>query len=429
MSVFGDTNNKGQAWDGDEAQRLPNLLTDFLSATVAMNGSLTTRGYDNFTVNENNGTDVEHLYDMMHEPWFKGVFIVLYTVIFLLGVSGNLLVVYVVLRNKSMQTITNLFITNLAISDIMMCLLAVPFTPLSAFLKSWVFGDVLCHIVPMTLGVSVYVSTLTSTAIAIDRYFVIVHPFKPRMKIFVCLLLIVAIWIISISISLPLAIYQKVSWVEQEQAYVCYEHWPKPTARQFFTVTNLILQYIVPCSIITFCYTKVSIVLLLRAKAKIGSGMKNRERDEAEIKRKKRTNKMLIAMVSIFVCCWLPLNTVHIISEYKKEFDKGMYFVLIFFVAHVIAMSSTIYNPFLYAWMNENFKKEFRTVVPFMFSRRHHSSVNGLTTQYTTVDTHSVMQRSPPHGNGSNCVKEPKATYEADSEKVLLQVAEPDGEC
>lgn len=63
----------------------------------------------------------------------------------------------------------------------------------------------------MTMGVSVHVSTLTSTAIAVDRYFVIVHPFRPRMKSAVCLMLIVAIWLISISISLPLAIYQKVS--------------------------------------------------------------------------------------------------------------------------------------------------------------------------------------------------------------------------
>ncbi len=108
-------------------------------------------------------------YDITQETWLRGIFIMLYAVIFILGVSGNLLVVYVVVRNKSMQTITNIFITNLAVSDIMMCLLAVPFTPLSAFLKSWVFGDALCHIVPMTLGVSVYVSTLTSTAIAIDR--------------------------------------------------------------------------------------------------------------------------------------------------------------------------------------------------------------------------------------------------------------------
>ena len=107
--------------------------------------------------------------DVMKLKWLRAIFIIFYCVIFLFGITGNSLVVYVVVRNKSMQSITNIFITNLAVSDIMMCLLAVPFTPLSAFLNSWIFGDVLCHIVPMTLGVSVYVSTLTSTAIAIDR--------------------------------------------------------------------------------------------------------------------------------------------------------------------------------------------------------------------------------------------------------------------
>ena len=107
--------------------------------------------------------------DVMELKWLRAIFIIFYSIIFLFGVSGNSLVVFVVVRNKSMQSITNIFITNLAISDIMMCLLAVPFTPLSAFMKSWIFGDALCHILPMTLGVSVYVSTLTSTAIAIDR--------------------------------------------------------------------------------------------------------------------------------------------------------------------------------------------------------------------------------------------------------------------
>lgn len=55
----------------------------------------------------------------------------------------------------------------------------------------------------------VYVSTLTSLAIAVDRYFVIVHPFRSRMRLGVCLLLIVIIWIVGISISLPLAIYMR----------------------------------------------------------------------------------------------------------------------------------------------------------------------------------------------------------------------------
>ncbi|KAH9524748.1 Neuropeptide FF receptor 2 [Bulinus truncatus] len=227
-------------------------------------------------------------------PWVMSMFIFLYSLIFLLGLTGNCLVAFVVMRNKAMQTITNIFITNLAISDILMCLLAVPFTPISFFLNSWIFGKALCHIVPMILCISVYVSTLTSTAIAVDRYFVIVYPFKPRMKIYMCVLMIVAIWIISISISLPLGIYHEVE--KSNGSYVCSEQWPKPQARQFFTVTSLVLQYIVPCSIISFCYTMVSRALKKRSKVKIGSGARTREREEMEIKRKKRTNKMLIAM-------------------------------------------------------------------------------------------------------------------------------------
>lgn len=379
----------------------------------------------------------------MKSPWLRGFFILLYCIIFVLGVSGNSLVVYIVVRNKAIQTITNIFICNLALSDIMMCLLAVPFTPLSAFLNSWIFGDALCHIVPMTLGVSVYVSTLTSTAIAVDRFFVIVHPFKPRMKVFVCLLLIVAIWVVSVSISLPLAIYQKVSWVEREQAYICYEYWPKTTARQFFTVTSLILQYIVPCSVITFCYTKVSLVLRARTRAKLGQ--KSRDREQMDIQRKRRTNRMLIAMVTIFVCCWLPLNVVHVTQEYYQTEDEWRYFLLLFFAAHVTAMSSTIYNPFLYAWMNENFRNEFKIIMPFAFrsSTRGGKGAKTVTdgaSQYGTVDTqNSFVNRSPVRNDTATATAAARATpaarngkmsptdvatYDAESKVVHLTISE-----
>lgn len=362
---------------------------------------------------------------VMHKPVLIGIFVLLYCVIFLLGVSGNTLVVYVVVRNKTMQTITNIFITNLAVSDILMCCLAVPFTPLGYFLQSWVFGEALCHIVPMSLGICVYVSTLTSTAIAVDRYFVIVYPFKPRMKIFVCLLMIVAIWVISISISLPLGIYMELT-SRNGESFMCQEKWPRAQAGQFFTVTSLVLQYIVPCSIITYCYTKVSLALKKRSRSKIGSGSKSRERDEMEIKRKRRTNKMLIAMVTIFVCCWLPLNIVLLTAEYIQHISDWYYYTLLFFSAHVIAMSSTIYNPFLYAWMNDNFKKEFKQVLPFLFRRDRERPVNGSYTQYTHVDNQPsvVINKSPQKDPDENKLdgKVTKAYYDTESERVQLNV-------
>ncbi len=135
-------------------------------------------------------------------------------------------------------------------------------------------------------------------------------------------------------------------------------------------------------------------------------------------------------MVAIFVVCWLPLNIVHIISEYREEITTWNYFVLVFFIAHVIAMSSTIYNPFLYAWMNENFKKEFKQVVPCLFRSRRHAPVNGMNTQYTTVDTQVVPppNRSPlpQEKNANNWAKDARACYDNASETVHLKVAEND---
>ncbi len=77
-----------------------------------------------------------------------------------------------------MQTVTNVFITNLALSDILvsainksiknhcfffvfqMCCLAVPFTPISAYANTWHLGRILCHLVPMSLGTSGKISLL-----------------------------------------------------------------------------------------------------------------------------------------------------------------------------------------------------------------------------------------------------------------------------
>lgn len=72
-------------------------------------------------------------------PAVKAFFYCLYCLIFIVGIFGNALVCYVVLRNKAMQTVTNLFITNLALSDILLCTFAVPFTPLYLLtFRSWV---------------------------------------------------------------------------------------------------------------------------------------------------------------------------------------------------------------------------------------------------------------------------------------------------
>lgn len=85
--------------------------------------------------------------------WIKITFYVVYVLICLLGILGNAIVCYIVARKTAMHTVTNVFIANLALSDILLCLFAVPFTPLYLItFKSWIFGRVLCHLVPFAQG-------------------------------------------------------------------------------------------------------------------------------------------------------------------------------------------------------------------------------------------------------------------------------------
>lgn len=302
--------------------------------------------------------------DIIDNKIVQVMFFMLYTSIFVLGIFGNVLVCYVVFRNKAMQTVTNLFITNLALSDILLCVLAVPFTPLYTFLGRWVFGSVICHLVSYAQGSSVYISTLTLTSIAIDRFFVIIYPFHPRMKLSTCIIIIVAIWMFSILVTLPYGIYMRHHLGENvtEAKYYCEEDWPKEGYRKIFGGLTTMMQFVIPFFLIAFCYICVSLRLNDRAKSKPGS--KNSRKEEADRERKRRTNRMLIAMVVIFLLSWLPLNVINIMNDFYVQMSNWQYYFLSFFMVHSMAMSSTCYNPFLYAWLNENFRKEFKQVLP-----------------------------------------------------------------
>lgn len=302
--------------------------------------------------------------DIIDNTVVQALFFILYTTIFVLGIFGNVLVCYVVFRNRAMQTVTNLFITNLALSDILLCVLAVPFTPLYTFLGRWVFGKVICHLVSYAQGASVYISTLTLTSIAIDRFFVIIYPFHPRMKLSTCILIIVNIWLFSILVTLPYGIYMrhKASDNTSEPKYFCEEDWPKEDYRKIFGGLTTMMQFVIPFFMMAFCYICVSLRLNDRARSKPGS--KNSKKEEADRERKRRTNRMLIAMVVIFLLSWLPLNVINIINDFYVQTGNWQYYFLSFFMVHSMAMSSTCYNPFLYAWLNENFRKEFKQVLP-----------------------------------------------------------------
>jgi len=95
----------------------------------------------------------------------------MYIIIWLAAIGGNGIVIYIVLAYQRMQTVTNLFIVNLAIGDILMAALCIPFTFVSnLLLQYWPFGSIMCVIVCYSQAVTVFISAYTLVAISIDRY-------------------------------------------------------------------------------------------------------------------------------------------------------------------------------------------------------------------------------------------------------------------
>lgn len=390
---------------------------------------------------------------------FRGVqalFLIIYTVIFVLGIFGNTLICYIVCRNRTMQTVTNFFIMNLALSDILLCALCVPFTPLYTFLGAWVFGTIMCHIVAPATSISVYIHTVTLTSIAIDRFFVIIYPFRPRMKITTCFIIVCGSWLFSLLSSLPYGfILNHTSRTDNktnETYNYCEEEWPSDTKRIVYGSITINIQFVIPFVIIAFCYTKVSMKLNEQARARPGT--KNSRKEELDRERKRRTNRMLIAMVSIFGLSWLPLNCINILNDFKSDFGNWDYYNLCFFISHTLAMMSTCYNPFLYAWLNENFRKEFKQLLPGFDTTRRRSSAdriggwksertcNGNETEATLFQSTSMVRRcSSIRIQLAEATKDldkrndiidvenllvSKATYNLEKEKVELHLATDD---
>lgn len=77
------------------------------------------------------------------------IFAFVYLNIFVLGLVGNLSIACLTIKHRHLRTVQNIFILNLAISDVIVCLLSLPFTPVTNIYKIWLFGQPICHLLPL----------------------------------------------------------------------------------------------------------------------------------------------------------------------------------------------------------------------------------------------------------------------------------------
>lgn len=356
----------------DHIQHIEDFLKGFVNRSENMSAVAAFNLHMKLPTNETNVTVLQR--DTTRHVVGSIILITAYAILICISLFGNSIVCYVIMRNRRMYTVTNFFIANMAISDLFVTCLNVPFTIARNVLDEWPFGDFICHLVNFSLMISVYVSTFTLTAIALDRQYVLLYPLKPRITKRTGIVILVLIWVISLFLSLPYGIYTEVTEVSFVSRFVkrCRAVFPEPKAEfeMTLTLTTTIIQYFIPLTIIGFSYGRI--VRKLWRRTHLGAVTHSQQRSQNRAKRK--SIKLLITVVVIFALCWMPLNLYHILTDFHPDATVFRYDSTVFFVFHWIAISSTCYNPFVYCWMNESFRKEVNSCVDVCFKSCYSSS-------------------------------------------------------
>ncbi|XP_039267074.2 cholecystokinin receptor type A-like isoform X2 [Styela clava] len=190
--------------------------------------------------------------------------LVLYSIVLLLAVVGNALVIITLSANRRMRTVASCFLLSLSVSDLLLALICMPISLIGRIWKKFIFGRVMCKVMPLLMGMSVCVSTFTMLAISVERYYAICRPLRSRVwqTVSHAYKVIVAIWLLSFLLSLPYFILSDLRYIPLIDfgrcSIACRLLFPSSTARQAWYVFLLVILFCIPGILMTGAYTLIS---------------------------------------------------------------------------------------------------------------------------------------------------------------------------
>ncbi|KAI8486424.1 hypothetical protein Bbelb_359230 [Branchiostoma belcheri] len=276
--------------------------------------------------------EIQRLRDSVLYPYTEPAGIVLLflnVVIFLTGFAANISVLRAIFGRSPMDRVANAFMVNLCVCGLLVISLCVPVNAGMEVYRSYVYGPALCKILAYVQAVSVCTSVFTLTAVSLDRYMVICNPlramsYSPNSRVKI---VIPCIWVASMLIMLPLAIFSEVTEQTFEfeiHVVFCQEIWPGVEWKRAYDVTLFIVLFVLPFSIMALAYTKIGQTLWHRAAALYGKpdNYVRRNNDAIVTKiisRRRRAVKVFAALTVIFSFSWLPYFLLILWFDFYEE--------------------------------------------------------------------------------------------------------------
>ncbi|XP_051820271.1 D(1B) dopamine receptor [Antechinus flavipes] len=306
---------------------------------------------------------------------------------------GNVLVCAAIMRYRHLRSkMTNVFIVSLAISDLLVALLVMPwkavaevagYWPFGAFCNIWVAFDIMCSTA----------SILNLCVISVDRYWAISSPFRYERKMTqrVALVMVSAAWALSILISF---IPVHLNWHKDQGGLARNQASPPPSGNatpwgeepencdsslnRTYAISSSLVSFYIPVAIMIVTYTRIyriaqvqirRISSLERAAEHAQSCRRSRADCQqhsslkTSIKKETKVLKTLSVIMGVFVCCWLPffiLNCMVPFCDRPGDPRAGFPCVseTVFDIFVWFGWANSSLNPIIYAF-NADFRKVF----------------------------------------------------------------------
>ncbi|KAI4531340.1 hypothetical protein MG293_019198 [Ovis ammon polii] len=345
--------------------------------------------------------------EYLHPKEYEWVLIAGYIIVFVVALIGNVLVCVAVWKNHHMRTVTNYFIVNLSLADVLVTITCLPATLVVDITETWFFGQSLCKVIPYLQTVSVSVSVLTLSCIALDRWYAICHPLMFKSTAKRARNSIVIIWIVSCVIMIPQAIVMECSTMLPGEIY------PKMYHICFFLVT-----YMAPLCLMVLAYLQIfrklwcrqipgtSSVVQRKWKAlqplsqPRGPGQQTKSRISAvaaeikQIRARRKTARMLMVVLLVFAICYLPISILNVLKRVFGMFthteDRETVYAWFTF-AHWLVYANSAANPIIYNFLSGKFREEFKAAFSCCCLGVHHRQEDRLARGRTSTESRKSL--------------------------------------
>ncbi|XP_043935146.1 melatonin receptor type 1C-like [Protopterus annectens] len=273
---------------------------------------------------------------------------------------GNSLVILSVFRNRKLRNTGNMFVISLSVADLLVAVYPYPLTLVAIFRNDWTVGNIHCQISGYVLLISLHASVYNIMAIAINRFFFICHSTKydkiystQNMIIWLCF-----IWTLTVVTMLPIVTAGALRY--EQQIYTCDF---AQSVNPFSNITVAFVHYIIPMSIIIFCYVRIWTLIIK---------VKYRVRKDGKQKLKSAEIKSFLSMFVVFVLfalCWSPFHITGMLVGFSPPGKAPKVPDWMSDINYFANYFNSCINGIVYGVFNQNFRQEYKNILLFCLPR------------------------------------------------------------